>query len=101
VHKNFIGTDVQTYYSCTPSYTYDVLTAAFASGTWAAEFGLPVATQRACPDAGGSLCVVRQKGFGASAFCGVWCYDGPLAATLQVTPGYTCPCPTEQQVDWY
>jgi hypothetical protein len=101
VHQNFIGTDVQTYYSCTPSNTYDVLTASFASGTWAGDFGLPVSAQRACPDTGGSLCVVRQKGFGATAYCGVWCYEGPLAAALQVTQGYACPCPTQLRTDWY
>ena len=101
VHKNFIGTQVQTYYTCTPSYTYDVETAKFASGTWADDFGLPIATRRTCPDSGGSLCVVRQKGIGVDAACGVWCYDGPLSATLKVTQGYNCLCPLQQQTDWY
>lgn len=102
LHKNFVGTtDVQTYYTCTPTGTYDVDTAQHASGVWANEFGPPVATRRACPDVGGSLCVVRQKGFGVSAACGVWCYEGPLSGTLQVTQGYACPCPTEQRIDWF
>lgn len=92
---------MQTYYTCTPSGTYDVETASYASGVWANDFGPPVATRRACPDVGGSLCVVRQKGFGTTASCGVWCYEGPFAATLRVTSGYACPCPTEQRIDWF
>ena len=101
-HRNFVGTpSVQTYYTCTPSFTYDVFTAQKAASVWSPSGNLITPTQ-SCPAAGGSLCLIWQKPLvGAEIGCGVWCYSGPFEGASAVTDTYSCPCPTLQQVDWY
>jgi hypothetical protein len=102
-HKNFVGSpEEKSYFDCTPSFTYDVVTAETAARNWAPN-GNRITTTQACPTSGGgSLCLVWQKSIvGADVGCGVWCYSGPYAGTLNVTQSYACLCPTTQQTDWY
>ena len=79
-------------------------TALKAASVWAGGSGGYIATQRACPDAGGgSLCVVWQKqtALGAVTGCGVFCYTGPYERTLMTTSTAACPCPDHMGTDWY
>jgi hypothetical protein len=102
-HKNFVGApEEQSYHDCTPSFTFNVVTAQTAALVWAPN-GIVVNTLRSCPAAGGSLCVQVQKPslVGAEVFSGVWCYAGPFAGTVQITQGYASPCPTQQLDNWY
>jgi len=101
-HRNFIGTPgVQTYFDCTATGTYDVVTAETAARQWAPN-GNRITTTQSCPAiGGGSLCVVWQRPLvGTEVGCGVWCYAGPYAGTLSVTQTYACPCPAALGVDW-
>jgi hypothetical protein len=103
LHKNFVGTaSEQSYFDCTPSFTYDVVTAETAARNWAPN-GNRITTTLACPIAGGgSLCLVWQKPILATdQGCGVWCYSGPFAGTLSVTQTTACPCPTALGTDWF
>ena len=101
-HRNFVGSaSQQTYYTCTPSFTYDVLTAQKAASVWSPSGNLITPTQ-SCPASGGSLCIIWQKPLvGAEIGCGVWCYSGPFEGVSAVTDTYSCPCPLQQQIDWY
>jgi len=103
-HKNFVGTAAeQTYYDCTPSFTYDVVTAQKAASVWAPAGNLISPTQ-SCPTVGGSLCLIWQKPIlGAEIGCAVFCYSGPYAGASTVTDTYSCPCPLQQSQppDWY
>jgi hypothetical protein len=102
LHKNFVGTaSEQSYFDCTPSFTYDVGTAETAARNWAPN-GNRITTTLACPTAGGgSLCLVWQKPILGDQGCGVWCYSGPFAGTLSVTQTSACPCPTALGTDWF
>jgi hypothetical protein len=102
-HRNFVGTAAeQTWYDCTPSFTYDLPAAQSAAMKWSPD-GNAVNTAQSCPVlGGGSICLVWQKPLvGLDIGCGVWCYAGPYAGTLQVTGTYSCPCPTALGTDWY
>jgi hypothetical protein len=101
-HQNFVGTpEVQTYFDCTPTGTYNVGTAETAARKWSPN-GIMLNTKLSCPAlGGGSLCFQLQKPLvGLEVGCGVWCYAGPYAGTLSVTQTYACPCPTALGVDW-
>jgi hypothetical protein len=94
-HQNFIGTlDVQTYYDCTPTGTYDATTAETAARKWAPN-GLQI-SNLSCPTVGGgTICFALQKPIaGLDPGCGVWCYQGPYAGTLSVSQSAVCSCPT-------
>jgi hypothetical protein len=107
-HKNFPGTtQEQTYWSCTVPGTYDVVSAQAAAAVWMPD-GLGVNTVSlayGCPNlAPLSRCVIRTRDAtisGASAQCGVFCYEGPYAGAATVTQGSSCVCPATQQIDWY
>ena len=94
---------MQTYYTCTPSFTYDVETAKYASGIWAGDFGQPDRHPARLPGRGWLALRGPAEGISASTpRCGVWCYDGALCRdAARSRTGYACPCPTQQQTDWY
>jgi len=93
-HRNFIGTpDVQTYFDCTPTGTYNVTTAETAARKWSPN-GLQI-SNLSCPAlGGGTICFALQKPVLTESGCGVWCYQGPYAGTLSVSQSAICSCPT-------
>jgi hypothetical protein len=102
-HKNFVGApEEQSYYDCTLPFTYNVVTAQKAASVWAPD--VTFSTLRSCPAVGGSLCfqVTKSSVIGSDVGCGVWCYAGLFAGTVQITQGTAaCPCPTQQLDNWY
>jgi len=101
-HKNFVGTSSeQTYYNCAAPLVWDLGTAQTAARAWAPG-GNQITPTQSCPASGGSLCLVWQKPIGALDIgCAVFCYSGPFEGAATVTTDYTCPCPLQQQTDWY
>jgi hypothetical protein len=104
-HKNFPGTaQEQTYYNCTPA-DYNVVTAQTAASVWAppADGGTLINANYACPNTGGSICLVWQRDalIGTNRACGVFCWYGPYAGAAKTNQGTACLCPTEMKIDWY
>ena len=101
-HRNFVGTSAeQTYFDCNPPFVWTLGTAQTAARAWAPA-GNQITPTLSCPTVGGSLCLVWQKPILASDIgCAVFCYAGPFAGAATVTTDYTCPCPTQQRIDWY
>jgi hypothetical protein len=91
----------QTYFNCAAPFVWDLGTAQTAARAWAPGGNQITATQ-SCPTVGGSLCLVWQKSILASDVgCAVFCYSGAFEGAATVTTSYSCPCPVQQQIDWY
>jgi hypothetical protein len=102
-HRNFVGTPFeQTYYNCDPPRVWNLGTAQTAARAWAPG-GNQITPTQSCPlMGGGSLCLVWQKPIlSTETGCAVFCYSGPFEGAATVTTTSSCPCPTQQQIDWY
>ena len=91
----------QTYFNCAPPNVWDLGTAQTAARAWVPG-GNQITPTQSCPAVGGSLCLVWQRPILSTEIgCAVFCYSGPFEGAATVTTDYTCPCPTQQQIDWY
>ena len=90
----------QTYYDCNPSFVWTLDSAQNAARAWSPN-GNQITPTQSCPTVGGSLCLIWQKPIGAPEGCAVFCYFGPFEGVATVTTTYSCPCPTDQQKNWY
>jgi hypothetical protein len=101
-HRSFVGTpSEQTYFNCDPPFVWNLGTAQTAARAWAPG-GNQITPTRLCPPVGGSLCLQWQRPISSTETgCAVFCYSGTFEGAATVTTDYTCPCPTQQQIDWY